>query len=158
MNTWCSILFPQCPGCRAARPVLAGAILLWFLGLGLAPQAAAGSSEIMTAATNAAPAVPVIPQSVFVVDPQSAIDPFFPKTKGGAPSTPPPPSVEFKLRAIMGSANRRVALINNKDFEVGEEGFVSAGASKVKVRCLAIREQSVTILVEGKERKELRLP
>jgi hypothetical protein len=147
-------------------PWLLAAGLAWLGVAGPMPAAGAGGKEAKkappaNAATNAvvAPPVLVIPQSVFTVDPLNAVDPFFPKAKPGVSNSAPsqPVSSEFKLRAVLGSANHRLALINNRTFEAGEEGKVTCGTTKVSIRCLEIRERSVTIMVEGKDRKELYL-
>jgi hypothetical protein len=116
-------------------------------------------------ATNAAPAA--IPQSVFVDEVQKGKDPFFPNSSrrqpvrpadGAVAITAPPSTSEFKLKGITGPANRRFALINNRDFEVGEKGSVYAGGKKVTIKCEKIGPRSVWITLEGQPGlKELRL-
>jgi hypothetical protein len=115
-------------------------------------------------ATSAAPAA--IPQSVFVDEFQKGKDPFFPNSSRRQPVPPadvvlaaPPPSSEFKLKGITGPANRRFALINNRDFEVGEKGSVYAGGKKITIKCEKIGPRSAWITIEGQPGlKELRLP
>jgi protein disulfide-isomerase len=76
----------------------------------------------------------------------------------GAPTFPPPRYAQLTLKGISGSSNARLALINNQTLGVGESGRVKLGDREVKVRCLAIGENSVTVMVEGeKARRELRL-
>jgi hypothetical protein len=122
----------------------------WLLGVCCAwsaqPKAAAAK-----ATTNAPVAVLEIPQSVFVRDNTKGIDPFFP-TKGPATTNSPPVALEFKLRGIIGPPLRRIALINNQSFQVGESNSVSVGNRKQLVRCVAIQDQAVMIEV-GPERQ-----
>ena len=76
---------------------------------------------------------------------------------------PPPPAPvqapeELILRSLVGTGNRRLALINDATLAVGEEGRVHVGASVVRVRCLEIREDAVVVQVEGEPAKrELKL-
>jgi 23S rRNA G2069 N7-methylase RlmK/C1962 C5-methylase RlmI len=70
--------------------------------------------------------------------------------------TKAPAAVLFTLKAITASGGRRVASINNRPFEAGEEGEIAFGASRVRVRCVEVREDSVIIDVDG-QTQELRL-
>jgi protein disulfide-isomerase len=64
---------------------------------------------------------------------------------------------ELALKAISGSAGRRMALINNETFLVGETAKVKVKESKVEVTCKEIRADSVLLTVDGKI-IELKLP
>ena len=76
----------------------------------------------------------------------------------GAPSGPPPKYKDLTLKSINGSGKRRLALINNQTFGVGESAKVRLGEGEVKVRCEEIRDKSVIVTLDGKpERQELRL-
>ena len=112
--------------------------------------------------TNALPAQVEIPKSVFVIPttPQEGKDPFFPLSKrlfaspvvktNGHPA--PPAIVELKLNGISGTADHRLAIVNNRTFEVGEEGAVPTPSGHVTIRCLEIKPDSVRVLVNGQER------
>jgi hypothetical protein len=95
-------------------------------------------------------------KSVFVDRPDFGRDPFFPKsTRRGAvtaTTTVVQPVGNFDSIALKGiSVNneRRLAIVNNKTFEVGEEGEVPVGAQRVKVKVTEIREKSAVITVNG---------
>ena len=119
--------------------------------------------------TNAVPAEADIPKSVFVDDARSGRDPFFPNSTRRnlrpATRTPQlsagpvtPPQVQLVLRAVLVGQSKRLAQINNRNFEVGEEAEVLAGNQKIKIRCLEIRESSVLVRIEGvEEPRELSL-
>ena len=111
----------------------------------------------------------VAPRSVFVDDPKTGKDPFFPSTarrleKVLAPSgtqTPvqaPNKNVfdRLQLKGILGNSSRRLALINNHTFEVGEQAEVKTLEGKRNVRCWEIRNRSVVVSFVGEsQRKEL---
>jgi len=79
-------------------------------------------------------------------------------TFGGAKIGPPPKYNELTLKSISGTANKRLALINNQTLSLGESAKVRLGAGEVKVRLEEIRDKSVVVTVEGKPgRKELAL-
>jgi hypothetical protein len=61
-------------------------------------------------------------------------------------------AVELKLNGISGIAGRRLAIINNRTFEIGEEGEVVSNAGHVRIVCKDIQADSVRILVSGEER------
>ncbi len=100
-------------------------------------------------------------------------DPFFPESERIHPPPPKPKEVEpdnkgkegnvplvvpdtaLVLKAILGAPPRRVAAINRTTFEEGEEADVKCTHGVIKVKCLEIRDDSVRILADGKE-KELR--
>ena len=104
-----------------------------------------------------------IPQSVFLIPatPKEGRNPFFPRST----ATLPPPikkeslvdSSSLHLTGIT-SPPRATAMINNKTFEKGEEGEVKlASGNKLLIRCEQIKEDSVVILINGSQRRELRL-
>ena len=118
----------------------------------------------LTATTNEF----VMHKAVFAPLP-GARDPFFPASTrlpaapADSPSTnqaPPrlPLSSYIKLTGIRPSKSRPFAMINQTFFEPGERGEISisfpnssgtADVQKVRIRCLAIRENSVDISIEG---------
>ena len=118
-------------------------------------------------ASNAPPVVVPPPQSLFVLPhtQKEGKDPFYPKSMrpyGHAPVVTPTTAapvvvtVDLKLKAITGLPSRRLALINNHTFGVGEEYEVISNQGRTPVRCLEIRADSVIIEV-GSERRELRM-
>jgi protein disulfide-isomerase len=66
-------------------------------------------------------------------------------------------STNLTLRRISGSKQRREVLINNQVLSAGEAAKVRLPTGDVIVRCLEIREKSVIVMVNGKERRELLL-
>lgn len=68
---------------------------------------------------------------------------------------PVPPGVPIRyealaLKGVSGSQQRRLALINNETFMVGETAFVKVQDHRVEVRCKEIRQDSVLITADGK--------
>jgi hypothetical protein len=113
------------------------------------------------AATNAAPVQVEIPKSVFVIptSPQEGKDPFFPRSTrlfpSGVVETNVPlatPSVELRLNGISGTADRRLAIINNRTFETNEEAEVHTNQGRARIRCLEIKADSVRVQVGGEQR------
>jgi thioredoxin-related protein len=83
------------------------------------------------------------------------------KTPPPAPGQPPAPAPptrygELTLKGISGSGNRRMALINNETIMAGESARVKTMDTSVDVLVKEIRDDSVTIVVNGKSR-ELKL-
>ena len=121
--------------------------------------AAAGSFAAPKAApTPTATPAEVLPppQSVFIDRPDFGRDPFFPKSRRrGAvvsPNIPVEPTANFgnlALKGISVSNERRLAIINNKTFEVGEEGEVRINGQPVRLKVTEIRDKSVVITVNG---------
>ncbi len=154
---------------------LIAAVAAMVVGLHLATAAAADKTNKLSAsvkgATNA-PAKPApieIPTSQFII-PSTATEgrnPFFPdslvlpkaianaNTNTAATKAP---AATLDLKGISGAGNKRFALINGRTFEVGEEADVgvAGGRSKVRVQCISIGEDSVTVEVDG-VRRALRL-
>src|SRR6266446_2305320 len=106
------------------------------------------------AAQKPAPQPPVAPQithelqfvkSTFVARPGPGFgtDPFFPKT-GRFQHTKtveqPGPVSFLSLKGISVTRTRRTAIINNRTFEVGEEGEVKINGQPFRVRCIEIRD------------------
>jgi hypothetical protein len=113
--------------------------------------------------TNALPAQLEIPKSVFIIPttPQEGKDPFFPLSTRlfsvpvvvttNVHSTAPV-IIDLKLNGISGTADHRLAIINNHTFGADEEGVVSTPSGRVSIRCLEIKPDSVRVLVNGQER------
>jgi hypothetical protein len=108
------------------------------------------------AAPAAAPVEVPIPKSVFVDRPDFGRDPFFPKStrRGQAiqTTTTVQPTANFDsivLKGISTSNEKRLAIINNKTFEAGEESDVRINGQPVRVKCVEIRDKSIIITVNG---------
>lgn len=107
------------------------------------------------AATNAAPVELPVPVATFDLTNKVVKDPFFPSTL----RTPVPVLVAatnsvavsaacFVLKALSGTSDQRLALINNRTLAVGESAEVTtAQCGKVKIVCLQIKESSVVIRI-----------
>ena len=142
------------------------ALAVALLGLAFACLAAQtqtnAPSGSASAATNALPLLPPIPQSVFIIPitPQEGKDPFFPRSmrlfSDVVVKTNLQPAavvaVELKLNGISGTADRRLAIINNRTFGIGEEGEVVSNGGRVRIICKDIKADSVRVLVSGEER------
>jgi hypothetical protein len=128
-----------------------------------AKPVAAKPSAIASAPTNAVEAsVSVFEQLV----PPKGRDPFFPNSRRREPEPvkgvsleKAPPSSGLELKGVVGSANHRLALINDRTIlGVGEEESVSVPGGRVKVRCLEIGEDYAVIQVAGEvQTKRLQL-
>jgi len=146
---------------RAWRLPLAAALLGLAFAAGAAPAPAAAAARAQ-APTNAAPAEPEVPKSVFIAAPtaQQGKDPFFPesirtrKAPVLSPTTTnlPVVVVELELKGISGTADRPLAIINNQTFQANEEASVSTVSGPVRIRCLEIKADSVRVFVNGQER------
>ncbi len=131
--------------------------------------AQAGNAKITKAApaTNAPVAAAVeveIPQSLFVIPatPKEGRNPFFPHSTAAAPQPVKATAnlVDVSTLSLKGitSPPRATAMINNRTFEKNEEGEVKlANGKKVLVRVEQINDDSVIILVNGSQRRELHL-
>jgi hypothetical protein len=148
------------------KPLPLAALLLCLVFPAFAAQTKTNSPAAPAPApTNAPPAQLEIPKSVFIIPtaPQEGKDPFFPRStrlwasvvvKTDSPQQPAPAvAVELKLNGISGTAARRLAIINNRTFEAGEEGIVSTASSPVRIRCLEIKDDSVLVQIGGEQRK-----
>jgi hypothetical protein len=91
------------------------------------------------------------------LQPPAGRDPFFPDSHRRDPA-PVAQTVEARkqtvasdllLKGIVGSASRRLAVINNAILEMGEESPVHVPGGVVRVRCLEIGDSYVVIKVEG---------
>jgi hypothetical protein len=132
-----------------------------FFSLAFASLAAQAPAKALPAPTNAAPAQPEIPKSVFIIPtkPQEGKDPFFPRSvrlfssvlvkTNIQPITHP---VELHLNGISGTAERPLAIINNQTFETNEEGEIPTHPGRARIRCLEIKPDSVLIQVGGEQR------
>ena len=146
--------------------LITACVFAGLIGLGAAPKkapAAAAKTDkaVKEASAEVTNAVPVIPESVFVVPKtsQEGRNPFFPNSRTGLEAPKQKEAlniVAFVLNGIT-SPPRRTAMINGRTFEAGETGEVKlASGKKAKITCEEIRDNSAVILFNG-ERRELRL-
>ena len=153
--TYPSIL---CVVTRPWWPVLCGTFLSLGLPVGLAAQSGAPAAP---ASTNSAPALVVIPPSVF--DPKVRRDPFFPDSERLNPkpvkvaeanpgmvkaAKPKEPAEFLKLMGITGSAKRRFAILNGVTFGLQEEAVIKTTSGDYRVKVVAIRSRSVVVKIE----------
>ena len=133
---------------------------------------AAQQTPKQTKPAPAAPALapePIQTQAIFInptAKKDGLVDPFYPKSEGPWLRNHPIPTAtksvtvtaDLRLNGISGSADRRLAIINNKTFEVGEEADVISNSDKVRIRCLEVKAESVIVqFVSGGVRRELHL-
>jgi hypothetical protein len=150
-----------CPSLRAWTFLVAAAWLCLAFAVHAAQKPAASSHPAQTA-TNAAPVVPEPPKSVFIIPVTSAEgkDPFYPQSTrlrkvpviATAKTNLAAVAAELQLKGVSGAANRRLAIINNHTFEVGEEGEVTSNSGPVRLFCKEIKDDSVRVIVNGQER------
>ncbi len=85
-----------------------------------------------------------------IAEGQKKVDAFL---AGGGRELPEPSFVsELKLTGISGKGDHLLAIINGRTFEVGEEGTVRTKAQKVKIKCLSITTNTVSLKADGVER------
>jgi hypothetical protein len=135
---------------------------LWILMVvfsGFGTRAAQPASPAPVPAPAAEPALDLvtIPKSVFADDPQVGKDPFFPRSTRRAPQVQNVPVVEtipdLLLKGVSGTFTKRLAIINNRTFEVGEEGELKSNGQTVRVKCVEIKDKSVVIRINGSNRE-----
>ena len=129
-----------------------------------APRPAANpSAAAATRLTNS----PAFAPSNFLMPKSTAQgrDPFFPNSTRpyGAPVVARSPTntisvapADLFLRGFSGLPTQRLAIINNHTFGQGEEAEIIAGGKRIKIKCVEIRTNSVTIEFGG-ELRELHL-
>lgn len=142
---------------------------LFLVTLAAVTPAPAATAPAPVPAPAVAPAEPVPPPlSIFVIDPATAKDPFYPKSKRWVPVAPktnngavvveqPTFPDEFRVGGFSGTADKRLAIINNRTVEKGEKWDATLkSGQRVQVHCLDIKEKSVTLEINGMA-KELTL-
>jgi len=100
-------------------------------------------------------------KSVFVNNASVGKDPFFPTStrrgtvRGPVTHTDLPVVPLLSLKGISGPKNHRLAIINNRTFEINEEAELKFGGQSLRVRCVEIRDDGVTVNVNGQNQKLL---
>lgn len=114
-------------------------------------------------------AVCATPKAVFVDDPASGADPFFPTSKRRLERLPHPvvPSAvvqvapvweHIKLQGMSGLESQRLALVNGATIAAGEFAEIKCDGKTVRVRCREIRDRSILLeIVDSGETRELKL-
>lgn len=104
-----------------------------------------------------------VPISVFVIPTNAADgrDPFFPESMrfaSGSTNTPAAVTLQvtFTLQGISGAAGNKLAIINGRTLAEGEETDLVVNGTRIRLRCVAIKNDSVTVEAGG-NRQELRL-
>ena len=111
------------------------------------------------AAAAAAPQEPQQFKSVFVDRPNFGRDPFFPNSPRRGKLVQDvvvEPTANFNnivLKGISGSAEKRLAILNNKTFAAGEDGELRIGGHPTKIKIVEVREKSVVISINGVTRE-----
>ncbi len=163
----------QLPGYAPARPLRpAGCLALGALALAClcpaslsqaTPPKASKPSQVSLAATNA-PTEAEIPQSVFIIpaSPREGRNPFFPRAAVTVeiPRSSTPTAVDASSIVLNGITPqpRPMVMLNGSTFEKGEEHELKvAGGQKILVKCEEIKANSAVILINGTQRRELRL-
>jgi hypothetical protein len=154
---------------RQARGLLAAGLALTCLaGCNKAAQPMAAVKPAAPANTNASGSASNDLASAYVsvfedLLPPKGQDPFFPKSRRRKPAPTPtleavaqaapaaPVDAILVLKGIVGSANRRLAIINNETLETGETSAVRVPDGRVRLRCLEIGPDYVLIKVEGED-------
>lgn len=133
---------------RATAPARRWAVLLACSFLGPVTFA----SVPAVANTNGIVAVPDLAGFKSGFRPKLGKDPFFPKSRRletGKALAPLPPVLPLVLKGISGAKGRRLAIINNRTFEVGEQAEFKFNNQTIRVRCIEIREHSAVISIDG---------
>jgi hypothetical protein len=140
---------------------------LMACGLALALTAPLASAAPAAAAPKAASGANPVPdirflKSDFVSTPGPGFgkDPFFPKsirTRPIAVINPVDTTPSFgwlNLKGVSGSKGHRLAIINNKTFEVGEDAELKTPTGQIaKVKVVEIRDDGVTVSIGGQTQK-----
>ncbi len=128
-----------------------------------APPPPAGPAK---PSTNAAPAQLEIPKSIYIVPTRAkeGRDPFFPNStreyttadgkSARSAKTAATADALLDLKGFSARPGFRLAIINDHSFGVGEEGEVNTPAGRIRIRCVAIKDDSVVVEIGG-ERREL---
>jgi hypothetical protein len=143
---------------------LRAGMLLWGTVACLASADLQATPTNVVASTNAlAIGTNGIPLSVFEVNLAAGKDPFFPRSGRRvievSSASESQAATALMLQGFSGSANRRLAIINNHTFAAGDEGEVVTAAGRIKIRCEEIKDNMVAITVgNSTQRVELQLP
>jgi hypothetical protein len=130
---------------------------------------ASAATQPPSPAPAAAPAPATAPDagfpSVFVNDPATGKDPFFPRSTRrplpkpvvAQPAEPVVKAPEFpesvQLKGVSLAAGKKLALIGNVTFAEGESGDVRIDGQVVRVQCIEIKDRSAIVAIKGIKRE-----
>lgn len=128
-------------------------LLLFFVGFRTDAAQAPAPAQEATA----------LPKSLFMDDVSVGKDPFFPRSTRRGPQLKEVIAIventpDLLLKGVSGTSSRRLAIINNRTFEVGEEGELKAKGQSVRVKCIEIKDKSVLVRINGIDRELLLSP
>jgi len=101
-------------------------------------------------------------RSVFILpaNPGEGRDPFFPDSirpyENAAAASPKTADItSLVVRGFSGTVSRRLVIINNHTFAIGDEGDVTTSSGRIHLRCIEIGTDSVVVEVGGQYHKLL---
>ncbi len=172
-----SLTLPAGRAADAPRPPMKNLLALSSAQARTQPEATASTTAAHASSRMSVPepvVLPGVPVAVFVDEPGTGIDPFFPHSRRRParvsrpataqpgtvpvltqpePPRPAPLAVTLSLRGIVGPGYRRLALISANartyDVQAGEALLLRNGPLDLRVTCVEIREGSVLIRVDG---------
>jgi len=127
--------------------ILGSQLAVQTIGAAPAPN---DTSSAQKRGSNASTAEPEIPLSVFVIpaEPKDGKDPFFPTSKRpyvhSKPTSTAAPVIQ-PAKLILNGISKKLAMINGRTFSEGEEGDVNTEGGRRHIRCVKIREETVTV-------------
>jgi len=129
--------------------------ILWLLTLTIV-----GSSLPLAAKDAAAPAPTKLSVFEIPTNVKDGRDPFFPESPRlfeaaikAAATTTVSNKVEvtdLKVPGISGTPGHLLAIINNHTFAVGDQGEVLTASGRLRLRCIDIQHDAVTVEVNGR--------
>jgi hypothetical protein len=139
---------------------------LFVFPLALALKLAASCSSHAAQGQASSPNTPALsptpvcaPRAAFANGLPNGKDPFFPESRRVAPPPTAPGTnavasaggllAQLTLKGISLGKERRLALINNITFAPGEKALVSLNGQEVMVECLEIRDDAVSVTIQG---------
>jgi hypothetical protein len=123
------------------------------------PRAGSPGASVGSANSPAVESPPT--QSIFVMPtaPREGKDPFFPRSTRPYTTrvivtnqTAMPVIADLRLDGISGTPEHRLAIINYKTFDTGEDGDVNTNAGRMRIRCIEIGADSAIIQIGGERR------
>jgi hypothetical protein len=120
-----------------------------------ATNSVSGSTNVARWETNSIfEDIPINGRNPFFHAPsQAAVDASASNENAVAPTVAlptPKPETILSLTGIIGTPHARVALINGRTFEEGDEAVVRSGETQARVRCIEIGAHYAVVQVDGK--------
>ncbi|MDB6059118.1 MAG: hypothetical protein JWO95_2962 [Verrucomicrobiales bacterium] len=134
------------------------AVALMISGCGDAPKPAAkktdDKSKVVQTSTNE---VAMEVKAEFDDDLKTSKDPFFPNSKrrvakvaSGKTVAELPRVADIRLRGVIGSPGKYIAMINDKTFAEGDKSQISVGLNQsLVIKVTTITAKTVTVFVDG---------